>query len=204
VPVRTAGTRSISSGQIFEMQKLPTKLTGPVLLAPIVHGDDRGFFLESYRGDAFSGFGIADEFVQDNHSRSRRGIVRGMHYQPGQAKLVRCVRGAILDVLIDIRVGSPQFGQWESFRLDDVEHHQLYCPDGFAHGFCVLSDVADVTYKTSAYYAPELEGGFAYDDPDVAIEWPTETELFVSDRDRTAPSLAEQTSSLPFVYVAGA
>jgi dTDP-4-dehydrorhamnose 3,5-epimerase len=204
VPVRTAGTRSISSGQIFEMQKLPTKLTGPVLLAPIVHGDDRGFFLESYRGDAFSGFGIADDFVQDNHSRSRRGIVRGMHYQPGQAKLVRCVRGAILDVLIDIRVGSPQFGQWESFRLDDVEHHQLYCPDGFAHGFCVLSDVADVTYKTSAYYAPELEGGFAYDDPDVAIEWPTETELFVSDRDRTAPSLAEQTSSLPFVYVAGA
>jgi dTDP-4-dehydrorhamnose 3,5-epimerase len=186
------------------MQKLPTKLTGPVLLAPIVHGDDRGFFLESYRGDAFSGFGIADDFVQDNHSRSRRGIVRGMHYQPGQAKLVRCVRGAILDVLIDIRVGSPQFGQWESFRLDDVEHHQLYCPDGFAHGFCVLSDVADVTYKTSAYYAPELEGGFAYDDPDVAIEWPTETELFVSDRDRTAPSLAEQTSSLPFVYVAGA
>jgi dTDP-4-dehydrorhamnose 3,5-epimerase len=204
VPVRTAGTRSISSGQIFEMQKLPTKLTGPVLLAPIVHGDDRGFFLESYRGDAFSGFGIADDFVQDNHSRSRRGIVRGMHYQPGQAKLVRCVRGAILDVLIDIRVGSPQFGQWESFRLDDVEHHQLYCPDGFAHGFCVLSDVADVTYKTSAYYAPELEGGFAYDDPNVAIEWPTETELFVSDRDRTAPSLAEQTSSLPFVYVAGA
>jgi dTDP-4-dehydrorhamnose 3,5-epimerase len=203
MPVRTARTRSISSGQIFQMQKLPTKLTGPVLLAPTVHGDDRGFFLESYRGDEFSGFGIADAFVQDNHSRSRRGIVRGMHYQPGQAKLVRCVRGAILDVLVDIRVGSPQFGQWESFRLDDVEHLQLYCPDGFAHGFCVLSDIADVTYKTSAYYAPELEGGFAYDDPDVAIQWPTETELFVSERDRTAPSLDQQTSSLPFVYVAG-
>jgi dTDP-4-dehydrorhamnose 3,5-epimerase len=185
------------------MQKLPTTLTGPVLLAPTVHGDARGFFLEAYRSDAFSQLGIPDDFVQDNHSRSRRGIVRGMHYQPGQAKLVRCVRGAILDVIADIRPGSPQFGQWEGFRLDDVEHHQLYCPDGFAHGFCVLSDVADVTYKTSAYYAPELEGGFAYDDPEVAIKWPADTELLVSDRDRNAPSLSEQTSRLPFVYASG-
>jgi dTDP-4-dehydrorhamnose 3,5-epimerase len=186
------------------MQKLPTKLTGPVLLAPVVHGDDRGFFLESYRRDALRERGITDRFVQDNHSRSRRGIVRGMHYQPGQAKLIRCVRGEILDVIVDIRRGSPQFGQWEGFRLDDVEHRQLYCPDGFAHGFCVLSEVADVIYKTSAYYAPELEGGFAFDDPEVGIEWPDQASLIASARDQSAPSLAEQAPTLPFTYAADA
>jgi dTDP-4-dehydrorhamnose 3,5-epimerase len=186
------------------MQKLPTKLTGPVLLAPVVYGDDRGFFLEAYRRNALSEAGVADDFVQDNHSRSRRGIVRGMHYQPGQAKLVRCVRGAILDVIVDIRPGSPQFGQWEGFGLDDVEHHQLYCPDGFAHGFCVLSEVADVIYKTSAYYAPDLEGGFAFDDPEVAIRWPDQAGLVASERDRSAPTLAERVPSLPFTYVADA
>ena len=141
------------------MQKLPTKLDGPILLAPVVHGDERGFFLESYRRNAFDELGI-DDLVQDNHSRSRRGIVRGMHFQPGQAKLVRCVRGAILDVIVDIRRGSPQFGVWEAFALDDLAHHQLYIPDGFAHGFCVLSELADVTYKTSAYYDRSLEAGF--------------------------------------------
>jgi dTDP-4-dehydrorhamnose 3,5-epimerase len=185
------------------MQTLPTKLTGPVLLTPVVHGDERGFFLESFREEELPGLGIADRFVQDNHSRSRRGIVRGMHYQPGQSKLIRCVRGEILDVLVDIRRGSPQFGQWESFRLDDSEHHQLFCPDGFAHGFCVVSEVADVAYKISAYYDPQVEGGFAYDDPEVGIEWPTDFELVVSARDRTAPTLAEQASSLPFEFVAG-
>jgi dTDP-4-dehydrorhamnose 3,5-epimerase len=177
---------------------LATKLDGPILLAPTVHGDERGFFLESFRENVLAECGIRDRFVQDNHSRSRRGIVRGMHYQPGQAKLIRCVRGAILDVLVDIRPSSHQFGQWESFLLDDVEHHQVYCPDGFAHGFCVLSDVADVTYKTSAYYDPELEGGFAYDDRQVGIEWPADHQLVASERDRTAPSLAEQAPSLPF------
>jgi dTDP-4-dehydrorhamnose 3,5-epimerase len=121
-----------------------------------------------------------------------------MHYQPGQAKLIRCVRGTILDVLVDIRPGSPQFGQWESFVLDDAEHHQVYCPDGFAHGFCVLSEVADVAYKISAYYDRELEAGFAYDDPQVGIEWPPDYELAVSNRDRAAPRLAELAPSLPF------
>src|SRR5579859_1033444 len=108
------------------MQKLPTKLQGPLLLAPTVHGDARGFFLETYRRSTLDELGIDDELVQDNHSRSRRGIVRGMHFQPGQAKLVRCVRGAIYDVIVDIRRGSPQFGQWEGFELDDAQHHQLY------------------------------------------------------------------------------
>jgi dTDP-4-dehydrorhamnose 3,5-epimerase len=180
------------------MQKLPTKLIGPVLLAPVVHGDERGFFLESYRASVLAELGVLDDFVQDNHSRSRHGIVRGMHFQPGQAKLVRCVRGAILDVLVDIRPGSAQFGQWEGFRLDDTDHHELYVPDGFAHGFCVLSDLADVTYKISSYYDPATEGGFAYDDPAVGIEWPeVDGGHLVSDRDRNAPSLAELRPSLP-------
>jgi dTDP-4-dehydrorhamnose 3,5-epimerase len=182
------------------MQTLPIKLEGPLSLAPVVHGDERGFFLESYRRSALEELGIDVELIQDNHSRSRHGIVRGMHFQPGQAKLVRCVRGAILDVIVDIRRGSPQFGEWEAFRLDDVEHHQLYVPDGFAHGFCVLSDLADVIYKVSSYYDPELEAGFAFDDPDVAIDWPNRDELIASTRDRAAPTLAEREPSLPFTY----
>jgi dTDP-4-dehydrorhamnose 3,5-epimerase len=182
------------------MQKLPTKLRGPVLIAPTVHGDERGFFLEFYRRDRLSELGIADDFVQGNHSRSRRAIVRGMHYQPGQAKLVRCVRGEIFDVIVDIRFGSPQFGQWEGFALDDTRHHELYVPDGFAHGFCVLSDVADVTYQTSAYYSPEREGGFAFDDPAVAIQWPDRPDLIASERDRTAPTLAQLAPTLTFSH----
>jgi dTDP-4-dehydrorhamnose 3,5-epimerase len=179
------------------MRTLPTTLDGPILLEPIVHGDERGFFLESYRRSALLERGIDSEFVQDNHSRSRRGIVRGMHYQLGMAKLIRCARGSIFDVLIDIRRGSPTFRRWEGFELNDSNHHQLYCPDGFAHGFCVLSDVADVVYKTSTYYDPELEGGFAYDDPDISIQWPSGLELLGSARDRAAPRLAELEASLP-------
>jgi dTDP-4-dehydrorhamnose 3,5-epimerase len=182
------------------LRQLPTKLEGPLLLAPAVYGDERGFFLESYRRSALVELGIDDEFVQDNHSRSKRGIVRGMHFQSGMAKLVRCVRGSIVDVLVDIRRGSPAFGQWEALTLDDVDHHQVYCPNGFAHGFCVLSEVADVVYKTSTYYDPQLEGGFAFDDPDVGIVWPEQIELIASQRDRGAPTLAELAPSLPFVY----
>jgi dTDP-4-dehydrorhamnose 3,5-epimerase len=184
------------------MHTLPTNLDGPILLEPVVHGDERGFFLESFRRSVLSELGISLEFVQDNHSRSRQGIVRGMHYQLGMAKLIRCARGSIFDVLVDLRRGSPTFGRWEGFELTDSNHHQLYCPDGFAHGFCVLSDIADVLYKTSSYYDPELEGGFAYNDPDVAIEWPAGIELLASARDRNAPPLAELEGSLPFAYSA--
>jgi dTDP-4-dehydrorhamnose 3,5-epimerase len=182
------------------MQRLPNKLDGPVLLAPVVHGDERGFFLECYRSNTFAEFGAPDAFVQDNHSRSRAGVARGMHFQPGQAKLIRCVRGAIYDVVVDIRLDSPQFGRWEGVRLDDVDHHQLFIPDGFAHGFCVLSDVADVTYKVSTYYDPERESGFAFDDSAVGIDWPQG--LIVSERDRRAPSLAEVRPSLAAMYEA--
>jgi dTDP-4-dehydrorhamnose 3,5-epimerase len=151
------------------MYPLPTKLPGTLLLEPVVHGDDRGFFVETYRRSTFAELGIEAELVQNNHSRSRRGIVRGMHFQPGMGKLVRCVRGAIFDVLVDIRRGSPTFGQWEGFQLDDSRHLQLCCPDGFAHGFCVISEVADVTYRCTTYYDPAIESGFRYDDPDGSV-----------------------------------
>ncbi len=182
------------------VHRLATKLSGPILLAPIVHGDERGFFQETYRRDTFARLGLGDEFVQDNHSRSKQGIVRGMHYQPGMGKLVRCVRGEIFDVLVDIRRGSPTFGQWEAFRLDDSSHHQIYCPNGFAHGFCVLSEVADVVYGCTAYYDPEIEGGFRYDDPEVGIAWPSGLQLTPSPRDSNAPLLSEITETLPFKY----
>jgi dTDP-4-dehydrorhamnose 3,5-epimerase len=188
------------------MQRLETRLQGPALIEPVVHGDERGFFHESYRRNAYAELGITDEFVQDNHSRSAHGVVRGMHFQlgDGTAKLVRCGRGAILDVLVDIRRGSPTFGEWEAFELTDGNLHQLYCPIGFAHGFCVLSDTADVLYKQTAYYDPEIESGIAYDDPDVAIAWPDGVELQPSQRDATAPLLRDIESELPFVYRAAA
>lgn len=180
------------------MRQLPTSLPGPILLEPVVHGDERGFFLELYRRSSFAELGIDGELVQHNHSRSRRGTVRGMHFQPGMGKLVRCIRGAILDVLVDIRQGSETFGRWESYELSDTNHHQLYCPDGFAHGFCALSDVADVIYGCTAYYDGASEGCFSYRDPAVGIEWPADVELISSPRDAAAPALAEITDSLPF------
>lgn len=181
------------------MHRLDTRLDGPMLLAPVVHGDARGFFHEVYRREAFARLGIVNEFVQDNHSRSRRGIVRGMHFQPGMAKLIRCARGSILDVLVDLRRGSPTYGQWEAFTLDDESLHQLYCPDGFAHGFAVTSEVADVTYKCDAYYDAAIERGFAYDDPEVGIEWPA-LELTASARDAAAPRLGDIAADLPYAY----
>jgi dTDP-4-dehydrorhamnose 3,5-epimerase len=158
---------------------------------PAVHGDDRGFFLESFRSSELPGLGIPDDWVQGNHSRSGQGVLRGMHFQTGMAKFVRCARGAIFDVVVDIRPGSPTFGSWEGFQLDDENHRQLYMPDGFAHGFCVLSQEADVLYRCSTYYDPELESGFRFDDPEVGIEWPSGVELRTSPRDRAAPLLRE-------------
>ncbi len=168
------------------------RLAGVKLITPRVHGDERGFFLESFRADVLTGVAGGITFLQDNHSRSRHGIVRGMHFQPGQWKLVRCARGAIFDAVVDIRPGSSTFGQWEGYELNDETHVQLLVPDGFAHGFCVLSDVADVTYKVSSYYDPAAEGGFRFDDPAVGIDWPLPTEqLIASARDTGAPTLAE-------------
>jgi dTDP-4-dehydrorhamnose 3,5-epimerase len=179
------------------MRRLPTRLDGPVLVEVTVHGDDRGLFAETYRRNVFAELGIPEEFVQDNHSRSRRGVLRGLHYQPGMAKLVRCARGAILDVVVDIRAGSATLGTWESHELSDANGRQLYVPDGFAHGFCVLSEIADVVYSCSTYYDPETEGGFAYDDPDVGVQWPEGLEFVVSERDLGAPPLSEIMDGLP-------
>jgi len=174
-----------------------------MLIEPVVHGDDRGFFCETYRQDVFAELGIVEQLVQDNHSRSRRGVVRGMHFQIGRgaSKLVRCARGTIVDVLVDIRRGSPTFGEWEAFELSDENMRILYCPIGFAHGFCVLSEDADVIYKQSNYYSGEVERGFAFDDPDVAIQWPLPVGgLLPSARDAGAPRLREIADELPFEY----
>jgi dTDP-4-dehydrorhamnose 3,5-epimerase len=183
----------------------PTSLDGPLLLEPVIHGDARGFFVETFRHDHLAELDLGDgvEFVQDNHSRSRRGVVRGMHFQLGEgiAKLVRCARGEIVDVVVDVRPGSPQFGRWESFVLDDETHAQLLVPVGFAHGFCVLSELADVIYRQTGYYDPGLERGIAYDDPEIAIDWPIPAaERIVSARDATAPRLRELAPELPFRF----
>jgi dTDP-4-dehydrorhamnose 3,5-epimerase len=182
------------------MRRLDTRLDGLVHLEPDVHGDERGFFVESYRANVWAEHGVTDMFVQDNHSRSRRGVLRGMHFSvgEGQAKLVRCARGRILDVVVDLRRASPTYGEWESFQLDDERGRQLYIPIGFAHGFCVLSELADVTYKCSTYYDGTIERGFAYDDGEVAIEWPEDMALLVSERDMHAPVLSEIAGELPF------
>lgn len=202
LPARASRKSRLPGVAFIAVQRLTTSLAGPILLAPVVHGDERGFFQETYRRDTFAHLGLIDDFVQDNHSRSKQGIVRGMHFQPGMGKLVRCVRGAVFDVLVDIRRGSPTFGGWEGFALNDVNHHQIYCPDGFAHGFCVVSEVADVVYGCTAYYDPELEGGFRYDDPEVGISWPSGVRLTPSARDASAPLLSEIAAGLPFQYVA--
>ena len=178
---------------------LPTKLDGVFLLEPTAHGDERGFLVETFRADAWREAGVDCEFVQDNHSRSVKGILRGLHFQtsPGQAKLVRCARGRIWDVAVDLRRDSPTYRQWEGHELDDERHRQLFVPAGFAHGFCVLSDVADVNYKLSSLYDPATEAGIAWDDPDVGVEWPI-TDPQTSERDRTAPRLADIADELPF------
>lgn len=185
------------------MQRIDTRLDGPALFELRVFGDERGFFTETYRANVFEDAGIAEQMVQDNHSRSSRNIVRGMHFQLGDgvAKVVRCARGSIYDVLVDVRTDSPTYGQWEGFELSDENMRLLYVPVGFAHGFCVTSDVADVIYKQSGYYDPDLERGISFRDPDVGIAWPTPVdELIPSARDAEAPALRELEHELPFRY----
>lgn len=174
------------------MRVSATRLAGLLLVEPDVFSDERGFFLETYSAAALAAEGLSIGFVQDNHSRSVRDTIRGLHYQSGigQAKLVRVARGRIWDVAVDIRPDSPTFGSWEAFELDDLEHRQVYVPVGFAHGFGVLSDVADVCYKVSRAYDPELERGVLWNDPAIGISWPIDSPL-LSERDRHNPTLAE-------------
>ena len=168
-------------------------LDGLLLVELVVHGDERGFFVQRYHRDAFREHGLPTEFAQDNHSRSSPGVLRGLHYQyePAQGKLVGVTRGRIWDVAVDIRPDSPTFGQSLATELSDLNGRLLWVPPGFAHGFCVLGDEpADVLYKVDAIYNPAGEGGIAWDDRDLAIPWPVR-EPVVSTRDRALPSFAE-------------
>jgi dTDP-4-dehydrorhamnose 3,5-epimerase len=170
-----------------------TGLPGVVLIQPRVFRDARGFFLETYHAERYAAAGIPGPFVQDNHSRSERHTLRGLHFQwrRPQGKLVRVIEGEIYDVAVDIRPDSPYFGRWVGVTLSADSHLQIYLPPGFAHGFSVVSEVAQVEYKCTDLYDPGGEGGIAWDDPDLAITWPTRTPV-MSDRDRQHPSFRER------------
>ena len=170
----------------------PLDLPGLVLVTPAVHGDPRGFFLERWKASVYAAHGIGP-FVQANRSRSARGVLRGLHWQVAphrQGKLVSVASGEILDVAVDLRRGSPTFGRWAAAVLDDREHRQMWVPPGFAHGFVVRSESADVLYETTAEYAPDAERGLAWDDPDLGIDWGVATPT-LSGRDRERPRLCE-------------
>ena len=171
-------------------------------IQPERHGDHRGFFAETYSRRKYSELGIEDEFVQDNHSLSREvGTLRGLHFQSpphAQAKVVRCGRGAIFDVAVDIRRGSPTYGEWEGYELTAENGDQLYIPVGFAHGFVTLEPDSEIVYKCSDYYAPETEGAILWNDPDIGIDWPTDADPILSEKDAVAPLLSELES--PFIF----
>jgi len=156
-----------------------TPISGALILEPKVFNDDRGFFLESYSGRTFAEVGIKDQFVQDNHSSSKRGVLRGLHYQvqKPQGKLVRVVSGEVLDIFVDLRRSSPTFGRWHSVKLSAENKLLAWIPAGLAHGFCVVSDTADVLYKSTEFYYPELERTILWNDPDLAVDWGTQNPL---------------------------
>ena len=174
------------------MELLNTSLPEVLLLKPRVHGDHRGFFMETYRKEDFEKAGISADFVQDNHSKSARGILRGLHYQikQPQGKLIRVVAGEIFDVAVDMRRSSPTFGLWVGVVLSAENKHALWVPPGFAHGFYVISEEAEVIYKTTTYYAPEHERSLLWNDPLLNISWPEKASVVLSDKDRNAPMFA--------------
>jgi dTDP-4-dehydrorhamnose 3,5-epimerase len=180
------------------MRVIETELPGVVVIEPEVHKDERGFFLETFHGERYRRHGLPEVFVQDNHSRSVRGTLRGLHAQlrRPQGKLVRAVAGEVWDVAVDIRVGSPTFRKWVAVVLSAGNFRELYVPPGFAHGFCVLSEVAEVEYKCTDYYDPESELRLAWNDPELAIPWPVRDPI-LSAKDRAARTLRELHSVLP-------
>ena len=179
-----------------------TRLNGLLVIEPKRHGDHRGFFAETYSQRAYAGLGVNVTFVQDNHSLSAVvGTVRGLHFQAppaAQAKLVRCGRGTIFDVAVDIRRGSPTYGRWAGYTLSAENGAQLYVPVGFAHGFATLEPDSEIIYKCSDYYAPETVGALRWDDPDICIKWPLSAPPVLSGKDATAPSLASFNSPFNF------
>lgn len=175
----------------FEFKRL--EIPDVILIKPRVFEDERGFFMETYKKPDFEKAGIKEKFVQDNHSKSKYGVLRGLHFQKepyAQAKIVRCIRGVIYDVAVDLRKNSPSFGKYVGVILSEYNKYQLYIPKGFAHGFVVLSDVAEVIYKVDNIYAPEYEGGLIWNDPDVNILWPIDNPI-VSLKDQKLPTLKE-------------
>ncbi len=175
-----------------------TAIDGVILVQPTVYGDDRGFFVETYHLEKYTAGGITECFVQDNHSKSRGGTLRGLHAQllKPQGKLVRAIEGEIFDVAVDVRRGSPTFGKWVGETLSAQNFHQLYVPPGFLHGFCVLSEEAQVEYKVTTFYDQADEYGVIWNDPDLGVAWPIDEPL-LSDRDRASPSLREIEDRLP-------
>lgn len=174
-----------------------------ILIEPQVFSDERGFFMEVYKYSEFASFGITERFIQDNHSRSKKGVLRGLHYQnppKAQGKLVRVISGEIFDVAVDIRKGSPTFGKWVGIKLSAENKRMLYIPPGFAHGFCVLSDIAEVLYKTTEEFAPECEAGIIWNDPDINIDWPIKNPV-LSSKDAKWPRLKDAVNG--FVYQGG-
>lgn len=184
------------------MKTNTTPLAGVILLEPRRFGDDRGFFAETYKLDAYQAAGVMSEFVQDNHSLSAHvGTVRGLHFQASpsaQDKLVRCGRGAIFDVAVDIRLGSPTYGKWVGFELSADNGTQLFIPAGFAHGFMTLQPDSEIVYKCSDYYAPQTEGAVRWNDPAIGITWPLDLEPILSGKDAEAPLLTDFDS--PFTW----
>lgn len=180
------------------MNIIKTSIPEIVVIEPRVFGDARGYFMETFHGLRYGNAGLPDTFVQDNFSHSSRGVLRGLHYQlhQPQGKLVHVIRGEIFDVAVDIRKGSPWYGQWVGETLSETNKRQLYIPPGFAHGFCVLSESADFLYKCTDYYAPEEERGLYWDDPDIGITWP-EMNFLLSEKDTQSPRLKDLSDSLP-------
>ena len=176
----------------FEFKKY--NISDVKLIIPKIFNDERGFFLESYKKSDFFNNGIKDEFNQDNHSKSTKGVLRGLHYQAspkGQAKIVRCIRGAIFDVAVDIRKNSPTFGKWIGEELTEENKHMLYIPEGFAHGFVVLSDEAELNYKASNEYSKEHDRGILWNDPDININWGIDYIPLISEKDKNQPRLKD-------------
>jgi len=175
------------------MNVLETPLPGVLILEPKVFGDARGFFLESWNKLTFAKLGLEADFVQDNHSRSARGVLRGLHYQVNepQGKLVRVVSGSVFDVAVDLRKSSPHFGQWVGYELSAENQRMMWIPPGFAHGFLVLSDSADFLYKTTTYYAPQWDRGIRWDDPQIGVAWPLDGVPVLSAKDQVQPLLKD-------------
>lgn len=175
------------------MNIVETDLPGVLLIEPRVFGDARGFFLESWNRKAFANAGLEIDFVQDNHSRSGKGVLRGLHYQLNdpQGKLVRVTQGRVFDVAVDMRRSSPHYGRWTGMELSAENHRMLWIPPGYAHGFLVLSESADFLYKTTAFYAPQWDRGVRWDDPEIGIDWPLDAPPTLSDKDRVLPLLQD-------------